>query len=441
MDHSEYPRRAENLPLLLRSTRDASVPTPSSSKTPQTMERSATPDLKFVTFSHPDDLRRRRDVRTDIRRHVMKKIGEQRRRPKTRAQGEPSSSAPMGTSMIREGQQGMPTRTSTNVSGAVDPPSMMLPMLWDFPVEASGRVVELIRFLNEQRSVYLPFRNIWFDIALTDKGAFHVTLGNAADLLLRMQGGSDPETNPEMLQYYSLSVTHLRERLDSAVDSVSDGMVAHVLSHLCLCMRRQDWTAWKAHMDGLAAIAGLRGGLAHLSRGVHTWILLSDLGGSIVHDTVPRLPLPTYLPLPCKTSPKSLPTRLQKYLSYLCPDSIATTQTIEALEKVFFIANNINTEGNSPFFWHRDQDGMNLLGPCIHYLLSMSRLPEHPDATPGLDELIAEMVRLISLCIMSRLKSVFSFNAPEQTELESKFAKFTTSYAKHLDGPYRDLKI
>lgn len=160
-----------------------------------------------------------------------------------------------------------------------------------------------------------------------------------------------------------------------------------------------------------------------------------------MHDTVPRLPLPTYLPLPCKTSPKSLPTRLQKYLSYLCPDSIATTQTIEALEKVFFIANNINTEGNSPFFWHRDQDGMNLLGPCIHYLLSMSRLPEHPDATPGLDELIAEMVRLISLCIMSRLKSVFSFNAPEQTELESKFAKFTTSYAKHLDGPYRDLKI
>lgn len=90
--------------------------------------------------------------------------------------------------------------------------------------------------VNEQRSVYLPFRNIWFDIALTDKGAFHVTLGNAADLLLRMQGGSDPETNPEMLQYYSLSVTHLRERLSSAVDSVSDGMVAHILSHLCLCV-------------------------------------------------------------------------------------------------------------------------------------------------------------------------------------------------------------
>lgn len=90
--------------------------------------------------------------------------------------------------------------------------------------------------MNEQSSVYLPFRSIWFDIALTDRGAFHVTLGNAADLMLRLRGGSDPGKNPEMLQYYSLSVAHLRARLNCEVDRISDGMVAHILSHLCLCV-------------------------------------------------------------------------------------------------------------------------------------------------------------------------------------------------------------
>lgn len=38
-------------------------------------------------------------------------------------------------------------------------------------------------------------------------------------------------------------------------------------------MRREDWTAWKAHIDGLAAIWRARKGLAHLGRGTHTYML------------------------------------------------------------------------------------------------------------------------------------------------------------------------
>ncbi|KAK2018633.1 hypothetical protein LZ32DRAFT_643727 [Colletotrichum eremochloae] len=434
------PSGVTELPLLLRSTQDASEANPSGPREPKATVSSTSPELKFVTISHPDDIRRRKDVRTDIRRHVMKKIGQQRRRPKTQAGGRVSS-ASSRPSMNQGGQHNIPPSSNMGTSLALGTPCMMLPILWDFPVEANDRAVELIRFLNEQRSVYQPFRSIWFDIALTDKGAFHVTLGNAADFLLRMQGGPDLDNNPEMLQYYSLSVAHLRERLNSAVDSISDGMVAHILSHLCLCMRRQDWTAWKAHMGGLAAISRLRDGLTHLGRGVHTWILLSDLGGSIVHDTVPWLPLPSCLPAPCKAPLKNLPIRLQELLSRLDPNSIAMTQTIQALERVLFVANEVNTKGHSPLFWHQDEVGMSLLGPCIHFLLSMPRPSEDLDTTLRLDELITEMVRLISLCLMSRLKAMFSFNAPEQAQLESKLSRFTFSYARFLGGPYRDLKV
>ncbi|KAK1991590.1 hypothetical protein LX36DRAFT_590173 [Colletotrichum falcatum] len=256
-----------------------------------------------------------------------------------------------------------------------------------------------------------------------------------------MRGGSDPERNPETLRYYSLSLAHLRERLNSAVDSTSDGVIAHILSHLCLCIRSQDWAGWKAHMVGLAAVSSRRDGLAHLGRGVNSCILLLDLGGSIVQDTNPQLPLPSYLPPPCKTSLKNLPLRLQELLSRLDSDSIAMTHTTRALEKIFFVANEVNTKGQSPLFWRRDEDGMSLLGPCIHFLLSMPRLSEKLGATVGSDELITEMVRLVGLRLMSRLKAMFSFLAPEQARLESRLSRFTVSYSRYIDGPYRDLKV
>lgn len=39
-------------------------------------------DLKFINISHPNDLNRQHEIRTEIRRHVMKDIGQRRRRPR-----------------------------------------------------------------------------------------------------------------------------------------------------------------------------------------------------------------------------------------------------------------------------------------------------------------------------------------------------------------------
>jgi hypothetical protein len=116
-------------------------------------------------------------------------------------------------------------------------------------------------------------------------------------------------------------------------------------------------------------------------------------------------------------------------------------QTVQVLERVFFVVDEVNTKSHSPLFWHQDEDGMNLLGPCIHFLLSMPRLSENADAALRLDDLIREMVRLVCLCLMSRLKAMFSFNVPEQTQLESRFSRFIASYARYIGGPYRDLKV
>jgi hypothetical protein len=71
----------------------------------------------------------------------------------------------------------------------------------------------------------------------------------------------------------------------------------------------------------------------------------------------------------------------------------------------------------------------------------MPRLSNVLDHNPGSDELIMEMVRLVSLGIMSRLKAMFSFNAPEQAQLEQRLSSLTTSHARQISGAYRDLKI
>lgn len=116
-------------------------------------------------------------------------------------------------------------------------------------------------------------------------------------------------------------------------------------------------------------------------------------------------------------------------------------QTVQGLERVSLVAKEVNEKGTSPLFWRQDVDGLNLLGQCIHFLLSMPRLPKALDYSPESDELIAEMVRLVSLCVMSRLKAMFSFNAPEQAQLGQRLSALTTSYTRQICGRYRDLKI
>ncbi|KAK1965426.1 hypothetical protein LY78DRAFT_96051 [Colletotrichum sublineola] len=146
------PSGVTELPLLLRSTQDASEANPSGPREPKATVSSTSPELKFVTISHPDDIRRRKDVRTDIRRHVMKKIGQQRRRPKTQAGGRVSS-ASSRPSTSQEGQHNIPPSSNMGTSLALGTPCMMLPILWDFPIEANDRAVELIRFCTRETIV------------------------------------------------------------------------------------------------------------------------------------------------------------------------------------------------------------------------------------------------------------------------------------------------
>lgn len=69
---------------------------------------------------------------------------------------------------------------------------------------------------------------------MTDPGALHVTLGNTAMFLGKLNGDNNPMKNPEILGHYFRSVMLLRRRLTSATESVREGTIANVLAHVCL---------------------------------------------------------------------------------------------------------------------------------------------------------------------------------------------------------------
>ncbi|KAK1991591.1 hypothetical protein LX36DRAFT_663171 [Colletotrichum falcatum] len=115
---------------------------------PKAIVSSASSGLKFVTISHPDDIRQRKDVRTEIRRHVMTNKGLQRRQSKAQREGR-ASLASSRAPMKQGGRRNIPPGSDT----ALGTPCMALPVPWRFPTEANDRAVELFRFCMRERIV------------------------------------------------------------------------------------------------------------------------------------------------------------------------------------------------------------------------------------------------------------------------------------------------
>lgn len=100
-------------------------------------------DLKFVNLSHPEDIRRHRQVQREIRQHVMRAVGNPRRR---RALQDPRPRS--GSTSQHVSPETTPENASTRgaASPVTAPLSKSLPSLGSFPIEANMRVLELVHF-------------------------------------------------------------------------------------------------------------------------------------------------------------------------------------------------------------------------------------------------------------------------------------------------------
>lgn len=160
----------------------------------------------------------------------------------------------------------------------------------------------------------------------------------------------------------------------------------------------------------------------------------------MVFDSYPRFPLPAGAPSTSTRYLRGIPPRLQALLIQLMPPAVAPAG--EALKMISSIADVININSHSTSFWKRDIDAISLLGPCIHFLLSMPRLSSEFETNADSEDLIArEMVRLVCLMLMSKSKELFSFFASEGVALQARVAQFMSRNAKRLGKRYFELKI
>lgn len=101
-----------------------------------------------------------------------------------------------------------------------------------------------LQIANEQTIKYLPFVNIWFQISLSDPGAFQVTLGNASLLWKMYAQEQDPINSYEVRHYYSKSLENLQENLGKPDKSTTLETIANIMAHICNSVSIIDIRSW-----------------------------------------------------------------------------------------------------------------------------------------------------------------------------------------------------
>ena len=159
----------------------------------------------------------------------------------------------------------------------------------------------------------------------------------------------------------------------------------------------------------------------------------------MVNDSVPRFPMSQSLQKLARPLVPA-PAPLQELLNSLPGLSYTTLDIESALTAVSSVAEAVNLNSHSIGFWRRDVDGILLIGPCMHQLLSMPRLPAMFEHESDRDDLLArEAVRLTGLALMAGLKELFSFFCDERPALLARLARFLSSHAAILYSRYQKL--
>ncbi|KAM5353566.1 hypothetical protein ACJ41O_000216 [Fusarium nematophilum] len=242
------------------------------SSVPPTKPKGSSSSLEFVSISHPDEIRNRRNKRK-IRQHAMKDIGlARRKRPSqpTRPEGD--------NSHARHGTLPETSAPSTDL------------MLYS---ETDIRAKKLESFLLREKSpLFVKIRELCFSMALIDDSAFHLALA----LSEHHQEGShfSQEENPVAMSHYNISLRIIHENLQllqATVGAVCRGVIIVVIGFASydVLLSIGHTERWEMHMVGLDAMIRGRGGLHTLNSSYLLQSLLwTDVVGCLSLDRPPR---------------------------------------------------------------------------------------------------------------------------------------------------------
>jgi hypothetical protein len=116
-------------------------------------------------------------------------------------------------------------------------------------------------------------------------------------------------------------------------------------------------------------------------------------------------------------------------------DCVTMQPIIDALDRIRYIADTVNTHHQDPEFWRREDDlsPLQMIGPVTHTLLYMPRLDPKVDGIHS-TVIFCEVARLSMLILLAALKRIYSFflDDIELTTLTAKFSSFLSIYRRNL---------
>ncbi|CAG9977263.1 unnamed protein product [Clonostachys byssicola] len=398
--------------------------------------------ITFVNLSHPDDIRQH-DIQDGIRRHVLAGVGRSRRKRPRHAVIPLEIMAPeVNRYDFQRGERPVHHQSPD----AAYPPETRSPnRLFQLDrygvlgVELTDRTLQIIHFIaSESEYINQPLHRIWVRMGFSDPTALHLSM--ATTLLLWNRKNNVPilkiTDDMEPVRYYTKALKDLSVRLSDPFDRTSAGVIATVIGCLCHDVHIGNWGRWSTHIDGLYEVSKLRGGMDRLDNHIPAIASWLDLVGSAAFDTLPRFPIPKEFTATDK-SPRETPPALRSLILYMSLAFPQLTPISEALCMTSSVARKVNTNSHDSDFWKDAVGAMELLGPVTHHLLSACRI-DSVGINASRIQVLGEIVRLVCLMLLSRLKGLFSLNTLDMTPLWTRFMATLSVFVINRDAACLD---
>ncbi|KAK0104801.1 hypothetical protein ONS95_005069 [Cadophora gregata] len=174
-------------------------------------------------------------------------------------------------------------------AGRVDP-------FGNYPIQLSYDERHLLdQLYTGTEPVLRTFRNSWLPTALKDPATFHQFLANVSLNLYQTRG--QPRSRTLSGEHHAVALRTVNSNLSDPTRNTDDAMIASVVTFVCYCVTQEDFVGFDAHIDGLANIIRLRGGMQTLDHNptLRCMVFGVDLSGACRRDSRPTFPPPDRL--------------------------------------------------------------------------------------------------------------------------------------------------
>ncbi|KAH6718902.1 hypothetical protein BKA61DRAFT_652540 [Leptodontidium sp. MPI-SDFR-AT-0119] len=286
-------------------------------------------------------------------------------------------------------------------AGRVDP-------FGNFPIRMSYDERSLLDQVNTNaRPIFKTYKNSWLPTAMQDPATFHQFLANVSLSLYQIQGQTRSRT--VSAQHYAIALRTVNIALSDPARNTADGIIASIVTFVCYCVTQNDLLGYDIHIEGLAKIIRLRGGLQTLDHSptLRCMVFGVDLGGACRRDSKPTFPPPDRLIKAVqgifrgnlKLTPNHVPTRSPRpWANAISQDCLLTNAFDDLLKainhtKIKAARNEDWLEVRFVVFW---------IDPIVHSLLGQG-----PDSQPtDGPSVVRETTRIGLILFLSKLRRV-----------------------------------